>query len=121
MVSIELNLGCLAIALFRSYEFKISWDIISIVNNINPTIGANPFVPILFVFPDSIEAVKKKLCPFFRIGPKCAFLQFGVVNITTGEYAQNAQFKQRNWDVLGGEVTIANVGMRWLLFVILVA
>jgi hypothetical protein len=33
---------------------------------------------------------------------------------------KNAQLKQQIWEVLEGAITIVTVGMRWLLFVILV-
>jgi hypothetical protein len=55
--------GCGACA--GSYQFKISQNIISIVDNTDPTIRGNPLVSILFVVTDIIEAAKKKLCPIF--------------------------------------------------------
>jgi hypothetical protein len=70
---------------------------ILIVNNINPTIRGNPLVPILFVFPDSIKAVKKKALPLFlqlvRSVPFCGSVLSTSLWVSMHK---NAQFKQRN-------------------------
>jgi hypothetical protein len=79
---------------------------ISIVNNIDPTIHGNPLVPILLLFPDSIEA-------FFTVGALSTSLWVSM--------HKNAQSKQQIREVLEGKIAIVAAGMRWLFFVILVA